>query len=242
MFPWTVVIPTFLTAAVEWVEAFTIVLAVALSIGWRGATSAAAAALAVLAVMTAVTGGVLNLGVDIVWLQGVIGIFLLLFGVRWLAKAIARQAGLKALHDETQAFDSTRKSLGNGDWYGAWLIGFKGVLLEGLEVWLIVVAFGAHGGWRASIAGAVAALLVVLAAGLAVRAPLARVPENAIKYVVGVMVVSFGTFWTVEALAGPTAWPGGDWSLLGLVAFYAAGGAAITGMLRRPAGLRMRTQ
>lgn len=237
MFQWTILAPTFLAAAVEWVEAFTIVLAVALSIGWRGAAGAAVAALAVLAAMTALTGGILAPGADIVWLRGIIGILLLLFGVRWLAKAIARQAGLKPLHDETQAFDSTRKTLRNGDWYAAWLIGFKGVLLEGLEVWLIVVAFGVHGGWRASISGAVAALVVVAAAGLAVRAPLARVPENAIKYVVGVMVVSFGTFWTIEALAGPAAWPGGDWSLPGLVAFYALGGAAIAAVSRRPAGL-----
>lgn len=233
MLQWTILIPSFLTAGVEWVEAFTIVLAVALSIGWAAATGAALTALAVLAVMTVVTGGVISLGVGIDWLQGVIGIFLLLFGVRWLAKAIARQAGLKALHDETEEFSHTRAQLKSGDWYGGWVIAFKGVLLEGLEVWLIVVALGAHGGWAASITGAIAALLVVLAAGLAIRAPLARVPENAIKFVVGVMIVSFGTFWTLEALGGSAAWPAGDWSLLILAAFYAIGGVVLVRVLQR---------
>jgi uncharacterized membrane protein len=233
MLQWTILIPSFLTAGVEWVEAFTIVLAVALSIGWAAATGAAVTALAVLAVMTVVTGGVISLGVGMDWLQGVIGIFLLLFGVRWLAKAIARQAGLKALHDETEEFGHTRAQLKSGDWYGGWVIAFKGVLLEGLEVWLIVVALGAHGGWAASITGAIAALLVVLAAGLAIRAPLARVPENAIKFVVGVMIVSFGTFWTLEALGGSAAWPAGDWSLLILAAFYAIGGVVLVRVLQR---------
>src|SRR5207302_9896735 len=100
MLDWTIFVPAFLTAAVEWVEAFTIVLAVSLTIGWRAAAGAALAALAALAAMTVATGGMLGLGVDIRWLQLVIGVFLLLFGVRWLSKAIARGAGLKALHDE----------------------------------------------------------------------------------------------------------------------------------------------
>jgi uncharacterized membrane protein len=233
MLEWTVAVPSFLTASVEWVEAFTIVLAASLTIGWRAAASAAASALAVLIVLTAVTGGALGLGMDVAWLQGIIGIFLLLFGVRWLAKAVARQAGLKPMHDEEEEFAHTRASLATGDWYAGWMIAFKGVLLEGLEVWLVVVALGAHGGWAGSVTGAIAALIVVVAAGLAVRAPLARVPENAIKFIVGVMVVSFGTFWTLEALGGPDLWPGGDWSLLGLVIFYAGGGALLASVLRR---------
>jgi uncharacterized membrane protein len=237
MLDWTVVVPTFLAATVEWVEAFTIVLAVSLTIGWRAAAGAAAAALAVLAAMTAVTGGALSFGVSVSWLQLVIGIFLLLFGVRWLAKAIARQAGLKALHDEAEEFDHTRARLSSGDWYGGWAIAFKGVLLEGLEVWLIVVALGIHGAWSSSTGAAIAALIVVATAGLLVRAPLARVPENAIKFAVGAMIVSFGTFWTLESLAGPTVWPGGDWSLLGLVIFYAGGGMIFASILRRPAQL-----
>ena len=234
MLDWTVVTAAFLTAAVEWVEAFTIVLAVSLSIGWRGAAGAALAALATLAVMTLATGGVLGLGLDVRWLQLAIGIFLLLFGVRWLAKAVARGAGLKALHDEAQTFAETRQQLGRGDQVAGWLIAYKGVLLEGLEVWLIVAAFGLHGrAWASSGAGAAAALVVVLAAGLAIRAPLTRVPENAIKFVVGVMITAFGTYWTFEAVGEAAAWPWGDWSLLGLGGFYALGGLGLIGLLRR---------
>jgi uncharacterized membrane protein len=237
MIEWTVAVPTFLAATVEWVEAFTIVLAVSLSIGWVPAVGAAVAALATLAVMTVVTGGALSLGMSLYWLQLVIGIFLLLFGMRWLAKAIARHAGLKALHDEATEFRETRAQLADGDWYGGWIIAFKGVLLEGLEVWLIVVALGMHGGWRSSAGAAIAALLLVAAVGMLVRAPLARVPENAIKFVVGAMIVSFGTFWTLEAIGGGGVWPGGDWSLLGLVVFYAGGGFVVATLMRRPAAV-----
>jgi uncharacterized membrane protein len=234
MLDWTIVVPAFLTAAVEWVEAFTIVLAVSLSIGWRAAAGAALAALAALAAMTVATGGVLGLGLDIRWLQLAIGVFLLLFGIRWLAKAVARGAGLKALHDEDQEFAATRSELARGDWLAGWLIAFKGVLLEGLEVWLVVVALGLHGrAWVSSVAGALAALLVVIVAGLAVRAPLQRVPENAIKFAVGAMITAFGTFWTLEAVGGAAAWPWGDWSLLGLAAFYTLGGLALIALLRK---------
>ncbi|HEX3366408.1 hypothetical protein [Phenylobacterium sp.] len=234
MLDWTVVTAAFLTAAVEWVEAFTIVLAVSLSIGWRAAGGAALAALAVLAVMTVATGGVLNLGLEVRWLQLAIGVFLLLFGVRWLAKAVARGAGMKAMHDEAEIFAETRAELSRGDRSASWLIAFKGVLLEGLEVWLIVAAFGLHGrAWISSGAGAAAALVVVLAAGLAVRAPLTRVPENAIKFVVGVMITAFGTYWTFEAVAGERAWPFGDLSLLALAAFYALGGLSLIALIRR---------
>ncbi|HEY0418018.1 MAG TPA: hypothetical protein VGC80_00720 [Acetobacteraceae bacterium] len=233
MLDWTVAVPTFLTAAVEWVEAFTIVLAVSLSIGWRAASGAALAALTVLAAMTAITGGVLGLGLDIRWLQLAIGVFLLLFGVRWLAKAVARGAGLKALHDEAQEFAGTHAQLAGGDRLAGWLVAFKGVLLEGLEVWLVVVALGLHGrAWISSVGGALAALLVVVAAGAMIRAPLKRVPENAVKFAVGAMITGFGSFWTLEALGGSAAWPWGDWSLLGLAAFYALGGLALMALLR----------
>jgi Ca2+/H+ antiporter, TMEM165/GDT1 family len=235
MIDWTIAIPSFLAAGVEWVEAFTIVLAVSLTIGWPAASSAAASALAVLAAMTAASGGALRLGVPLHWLQLVIGIFLLLFGVRWLAKAVARQAGLKPLHDEAEEFRETQARLRSGDWYAGWTIAFKGVLLEGLEVWLIVVALGvAHGAWASSAGAAVAALLVVAAAGLLIRAPLARVPENTIKFVVGAMIVSFGTFWTLEALGRPAIWPGRDWSLLALVVFYGFGGVVLAALFHGP--------
>jgi uncharacterized membrane protein len=229
---WPAFLPLFLTASVEWVEAFTIVLAVSLTIGWGASLGAAAAGLATLAALTALTGGALSLGLDLHAIQFVIGVFLLLFGVRWLAKAIARQAGLKPLHDEDAEFRDTQARIGTGDWFAAWLVAYKGTLLEGLEVWLVVVAFSLHSqAWVSNATAALAALLVVLLAGLAVRAPLRRVPENAIKFVVGAMIVSFGTFWTLEALAGDV-WPLGDWSLLVLAVFFLAGGQALVPLVR----------
>jgi Ca2+/H+ antiporter, TMEM165/GDT1 family len=230
---WPAVLPLFLTASVEWVEAFTIVLAVSLTIGWAASLGAAAAGLGTLAVLTVATGGALGLGLKLQALQFVIGVFLLLFGVRWLAKAIARQAGLKALHDEDVEFRETREKISRGDWFGAWLVAYKGMLMEGLEVWLIVVAFSLHSHtWMTNGLVAVGALAVVFLAGLAVRAPLRHVPENTIKFVVGSMIVSFGTYWTLEALAGE-AWPLGDWSLLVLEAFFLAGGQALVPVVRR---------
>ena len=232
MFDWTIALPVFLTASVEWVEAFTIVLAVSLSIGWRSAIGAALSALVVLAGMTVLTGGALMAGIDIAALRLAIGVLLLLFGVRWLAKAIARHTGLIARRDEAREFAKTKAELNRGDWFAGWLIAFKSVLLEGLEVWLIVVALGVGHPWLSSIGAAIAALLVVAAAGSLVRAPLALVPENAIKFVVGGMIVAFGTFWTLEAIGGPGVWPGGDWSLPMLAAFYLAGGWGVSIWLR----------
>lgn len=237
MTDWTIFVPTFLAATVEWVEAFTIVLAVSLSIGWLRATGAAAAALVVLAVMTVATGGVLKLGVSLSALEFVIGVLLLLFGVRWLAKAMARQAGLKALHDEDREFAETREVLEKGDRAAAWVIAFKGVLLEGLEVWLIVVALSAKSTHPfVATEAALAALLVVVLAGAMIRAPLRQVPENAIKFLVGTMIVSFGTYWTLESLGGEGIWPFGDWSLLVLFAFYLIGGLAIAMAMRAGRG------
>ncbi|MFL5283402.1 MAG: COG4280 domain-containing protein [Rhodopila sp.] len=229
---WTIFLPLFLAAAVEWVEAFTIVLAVSLTVGWAGAGAAAAAALVTLAALTAATGGVLSLGANIWILQLVVGVFLLLFGVRWLAKAVARQAGLKALHDEDREFAETRAAVRNADGFAAWIVAYKGVLLEGLEVWLIVVALSLHGSsWMWNTIAALSALLVICIAGAAVRAPLRRVPENALKFIVGVMIVSFGTYWTLESLAGDV-WPLGDASLLALAAFYLIGGLLLVPVLR----------
>lgn len=251
---WSVAVPSFLTALVEWVEAFTIVLAVSLGIGWRGAIGATLAGLATLVVLTLATGRLLSSGLDVVWLQLVVGVFLMLFGVRWLAKAIARQAGLKALHDETLEFQSTRASL-TGEWAAGWLVAYKGVLLEGLEVWLVVVALGMKGGptiepgslapnaaassalagnaFASSAGGAVAALVLTCLIGAVVRAPLQRVPENAIKFTVGAMITAFGTFWTMEGIGGATIWPLGDGTLLLLGAFYLLGGLVIATLLRR---------
>jgi uncharacterized membrane protein len=229
---WPAFLPLFLTASVEWVEAFTIVLAASLTVGWGASLGAAAAGLGTLVLLTALTGGALSLGLDLHALQFVIGVFLLLFGVRWLAKAIARQAGLKARHDEDVEFRETQARISKGDWFAAWLVAYKGMLLEGLEVWLLVVAFSLHSrAWVSNGTAAVAALLAVFTAGLAVRAPLRRVPENAIKFMVGAMIVSFGTFWTLEALAGDV-WPLGDWSLMALAIFFMVGGQAVVPIMR----------
>ena len=235
MIDWSIAVPSFLTALVEWVEAFTIVLAVSLSIGWRAAIGAALAGLATLAVLTLAAGQLLATGVDVGWVQLVVGVFLLLFGVRWLAKAMARHAGLKALHDEALEFEQTRARL-TGDWVAGWTIAYKGVLLEGLEVWLVVVALGMKAGdasgMVSSAGAAVAALLLTIAVGAAVRAPLQRVPENAIKFAVGAMIVAFGTYWTREGIGGPEVWPLADWTLLLLGGFYLAAGLAVATAMR----------
>jgi uncharacterized membrane protein len=155
--------------------------------------------------------------------------------MRWLAKAIAREAGLTARHDEDEEFAATRDRLAAADGRAAWLVAYKGVLLEGLEVWLIVVALGIGGsGMISSAGGAVAALIPVVLAGAYLHAPLRRVPENAIKFIVGAMIVAFGNFWSLEALGGPETWPLGATTLIALVAFYILGGLLLI------AGLRLR--
>lgn len=235
MINWHIFLPVFLTAMVEWVEAFTIVLAVSLSIGWRGAGSASLAAFAVLGALTVGASGFLAYGATEVWVQGLIGVLLLLFGLRWLAKAIARQAGLKALHDEDEAFAATRARLERSDAMASWMIAFNGVLVEGLEVWLIVVALGIHDpGHVTAYGAAIMALLVVIALGAAVRGPLAQVPENLIKFAVGSAITAFGTFWTLTAVGGDAAWRLGDWSLLVLTLFYFLGGQLVARTLLRP--------
>jgi len=230
---WTIFSSAFLTAAVEWVEAYTIVLAVSLTIGWRAALGAVAAASATLVGLTAATGGVLALGAGISWIQLLIGVFLLLFGVRWLAKAIAREAGLTARHNEDEEFAATRAQLASADGRAAWLVAYKGVLLESMEVWLIVIALGIGGaGIISSAGGAVAALFPVVLAGAYLRSPLRRVPENAIKFVVGAMIVAFGNYWSLEALGGSTIWPIGASALIALVGFYILGGLLLVAALR----------
>lgn len=235
MVDWAVAVPSFLTALVEWVEAFTIVLAVSLSIGWRGAVGAALAGLATLAALTLVAGRALATGIDVGWVQLVVGVFLMLFGVRWLAKAIARHAGVKALHDEALEFQQTRAKL-TGDWVAGWTVAYKGVLLEGLEVWLVVVGLGMRAtgsmGMVSSVGAAIAALLLTCAVGAAVRAPLQQVPENAIKFTVGAMIVAFGTYWTMEGVGGPEIWPLSDWMLPILGAFYLLAGLAVATVMR----------
>jgi uncharacterized membrane protein len=223
---------TFLTAGVEWVEAYTIVLAVALSIGWRRALTAAAAALLVLAALTLIGSFALTWIGDLAVLQFVIGIFLTLFGLRWLAKAIARGAGLKKLHDEDAAFAGLLAQPDINETRAAWFIAFNGVLLEGLEVWLIVVALGVQTHHTlAAAAAAILALLAVSAAGAVARKPLAKIPENTIKFFVGCGILSFGTFWVLQSLG--YLWPLADFALPALFVFYAIGGFLLTRIYRQ---------
>lgn len=222
----SILVATFLTATVEWVEAYTIILAVALSIGWRRALQAAGTALVVLAVLTGIGSFLLtripNLGI----VQLVVGIFLTLFGIRWLGKAVARGAGLKKLHDEDAEFAALRASEKINEARAAWFIAFNGMLLEGLEVWLIVVALGVQTHHTlAAAAAALAALLMVAAFGAMLRRPLAKVPENAIKFMVGAATLSFGTYWVLEALG--YGWPLGDAALPALFSFYILGGLGL---------------
>ena len=228
---WTHVGPTvvaaFLASLVEFVEALTVVLAVGAVRGWRGALMGSGAATLVLLCIIAVLGPALTripLGV----VQLVVGALLLLFGLRWLRKAILRAAGIIAMHDEaaiyTKQEDALRRvSRSGGGWDKlAFATAFKIVMLEGTEVVFIVIALGAGGIGLllpASL-GVLAALVVVVALGIAVHRPLSRIPENTLKFVVGVLLSACGTFWVGEGLG--VAWPGQDWSILGLIAGYFA--------------------
>jgi Ca2+/H+ antiporter, TMEM165/GDT1 family len=214
----------FLASLVEFVEALTVVLAVGVTRGWRPALTGSALGLAVLLLLVALLGPALSLA-PLGALQLVVGTLLLLFGLRWLRKAILRAAGAIPLHDEAAAFASETASLGTAarrrwDTVGI-ATAFKIVMLEGLEVVFIIVALGAAGGLLlpASL-GAAAALLAVVALGVALHRPLAQVPENALKLVVGVLLSAFGSFWTGEGIG--MHWPGADWAALALVAGFAA--------------------
>jgi uncharacterized membrane protein len=223
---WGGMATVFLASAVEWVEAFTIVLAVALSIGWARAAGAAAVALAVVAALVALTGaGLAAVQGDIDRIRALIGLFLLLFGLRWYVKAIRRYAGRTQLHDETEEFRETRAELDHAERRVAWTIAFKGVLLEGLEVWLLVVALGRSVSYAQAAGGALLALLAVLGLGLALRRPLARVPENAMKFLVACALLAFGSFWSAAGWFGASrTWPLGDATLPVLFCLYYAGG------------------
>jgi uncharacterized membrane protein len=231
----------FLASLVEVVEAFTIVLAVATLRGWRPAASGAAAALGVLGVLVALFGPLLG-RVPLHLMLLAIGVLLLLFGMGWLRKAILRAAGVIPLHDENAIFAARAGEFADADagagpgaaldWIAA-LTAFKAVLLEGLEVVFIVIAVGAGRGllWPASL-GALAAGAVILAAGVAIRKPLARIPENTLKFAVGVMLSAFGVFWTGEGLG--IAWPGRDLALVAFAVLFLALGLATASLLRRP--------
>jgi len=225
---WTSAAPAiataFLSSLVEAVEAMTIVLAVASVRGWRPAVMGALAGLAVLVVLVLALGPLLD-QISLHLLQLVIGVLLLLFGMRWLRKAMLRAAGVIPLHDEAIAFATETKELREQTRHEArlnWVAGlasFKAVVLEGLEVVFIVIAVGAGRGLLgAASLGALAACLVVVVIGFLVHRPLAQVPENTLKFAVGVMLSAFGVFWTGEGLGVP--WPGGDFAIPAFAALF----------------------
>jgi uncharacterized membrane protein len=228
----------FIASAVEFVEALTIVLASGLTRGWRSSLTGLAAATVVLAAIVAALGPTLKL-IPIDALRLIVGALLLAFGLQWLRKAILRASGYKALHDEAAIFareaadaESATSDVRAGlDWYG-FTLSFKGVLLEGLEVAFIVVTFGStQGNIGLAALGAAIALVLVAVVGIVVRAPLSRVPENTMKFAVGVMLTTFGIFWATEGVGAH--WPGGDASLPGVLAFVVLLSFGAVAVMRR---------
>ena len=235
------IIASFLASLVECVEALTVVLAVGSVRGWRSALFGSATAIAILLMLIALLGRALT-RVPLHTLQWVVGDLLLLFGLRWLRKAILRSAGHIPLHDEEAAFTKSAASMQPLDGVRIWdriafATAFQITMLEGTEVVFIVVAIGAGGAGLTLPAslGAVVALLLVVALGFALHRPLANVPENKLKFVVGVLLSAFGTFWVGEGAA--FMWPGGDWSVLGLMVGYFLVALIAVALCRSHAGL-----
>ncbi|MGH3266127.1 MAG: COG4280 domain-containing protein [Trebonia sp.] len=232
------ILTVFVACVVEAVEALTIVLATGITREWRSTFQGMGVALVALALITAAIGPAIG-ALPLTPLRLVIGALLLIFGLQWLRKSVLRATGHKALHDEASAYlrevaaaeSATRQSRrGVTDWY-SFTLAFKGVLLEGLEVVFIVITFGDNQkNIGAAVIGAAAAIIVVTITGIVVKAPLTKVPENWMKFAVGVMLTSFGTFWGAEG-AG-VAWPGNDAALLVLVPVVALVGAACVFWLR----------
>ena len=241
MFPWphigTALTASYLASFVEFVEALTVVLAVGISRGWRFALAGTAAALVLLAAIVGLAGGSAA-KIPLPLVRVAVGTLALLFGLRWLRKAILRSAGAIALHDEAAEFAKVSLRLraagpGRGSWDAvAFAASFKIVMLEGIEVVFIVVALGANGHrWWPAISGALAAFITVVLLGVALHRPLARIPENALKFAVGVILTAFGTFWVGEGLA--LAWPGGDAMIGVLIAAYGSTAAMLAASCRK---------
>jgi uncharacterized membrane protein len=233
---------SFLASAVEVVEAVTIVLASGVTRGWRSTWIGVGTATLALAAIVAALGPALRTVIPLDALRIVIGTLLLIFGLQWLRKAIMRYTGMKALHDEEKIYATEVQELRSEpvaptaagmDWT-AFTVSFKAVLLEGLEVVFIVITFGLSAGdLTPAIVGAVAAAVLVVAVAFAVHEPLSRVPENSLKYVVGIMLSGFGTFWAGEGIG--LEWPGTDLAIVGLMVFYLFWSGALIMLLKRPA-------
>ena len=223
MNPWLLAATSFIASSVDAVEAVTIVLAVGYTQGWRAALSGAAWASAALAGIVLIFGPALLHFVPLALLQLVIGLFLVLFGFTWLRKAIWRYSGRKALHDEEAIYEREVAILRAAhERRVGFVTSFNAVLLEGLEIAVIVITFAAAstGGLIWATAGALAAAFVVIGAGVVLRKPFSRVPENTMKFIVGVMLVSLGTYWSGEGLG--VRWALGDATLFAIVALYVA--------------------
>lgn len=234
----------FVAAGVEWVEALTIVLAAGITRGWRSALTGVGFAVIALVVLIVGLGAAVESSVALTAVRTAIGVLLLLFGLKWLRKAILRSGGYLGLHDEEAIYKRTTERLGTRgegtslDWSGVATAGM-GVFLEGLEVVVIVVALGGLNSIGAAALGAVLSLIVVAGVGAALRAPLTRVPENLLKYVIGIMLTSFGTFFAGEGLG--LKWWHLDLSILILIACYLVASVAFVAMLRvrRSGGWRL---
>lgn len=235
---------SFLACAVEMVEALTIVLAVGVTRGWRSAIIGTVSALAALTLFVAALGSAVS-SLPIDTLRLFVGTILLIFGLQWLRKAILRSSGFKARHDEDAIFAeeeeaarAAARDAGGIDWY-TFTVAFKGVFLEGLEVAFIVITFGgAQRNVGLAAIGAATAAVVVLLAGVALHRPLSRVPENTLKYAVGVMLTTFGIFWASEG-AG-IHWPGGDAAIIALLAYVLFVSAVLVVGLRARHAQRVR--
>ena len=218
------VLAAFLASTVEFVEALTVILAVGSIRGWRDTLVGAAAAMGVLLVIVTVFGSALT-RVPLASMQLAVGTLLLLFGMRWLRKAVLRSAGIIPLHDEAAAYAKQTRAMQAHDMVRGWDsiafgTAFQITMLEGAEVVFIVIAVGAGGAGLllpASL-GAAAALLAVAMLGLVLHRPLAMVPENGLKFTVGVLLSAFGSFWVGEGIG--IAWPGADWTILGIAAAF----------------------
>jgi len=227
----------FLGSAVESVEALTIVLAVGLTRGWRAPLLGTLAALGLLALLVGIFGQLIVTRVPELTLKLIIGTLIVLFGLRWLHKAVLRSAGVIAMHDENRAYAATVESLRGDhektDWIG-FTLALKGVFLEGLEVVFIVIAVGGtSGGMGVAVAGGLLAMVVVAGAGVIIRRPLAQVPENTLKYAVGIILTSVGTFWAAEGMG--VSWPLDFVSIVGLAALYFVASRVAIALIRRPA-------
>lgn len=235
------ILASFLASMVECIEALTVILAVGSVRGWRSALGGSAAAIVALFVIVVALGRALT-NVPLSTLQLIVGTLLLLFGLRWLRKAILRSAGRMPLHNEQTAYSknvAVMRSLGETPGWDkvAFAACFQITLLEGTEVVFIVIAIGAGGAGLmlpASL-GAIAALIVVAILGFAVRRPLAKVPENTLKFVVGVLLSAFGTFWVGEGMG--IHWPGADWAIAGLLAAFLATALLAVPLCRRQANV-----